>query len=135
MFGIYIYILKLKNIVKVLLLLFEKRASFLMWSNQVGVGPTVLNIFIKVVLNNVIGKLKTGRRSFLNLVFKHFKIRNITQTLLKEILYQTHCFFFYPHSFQWFVMLHHCETNLTFLNPSLQTSKIDKDDNTMSKYL
>ena len=54
MFGIYIYILKLKNIVKVLLLLFEKRASFLMWSNQVGVGPTVLNIFIKVVLNNFI---------------------------------------------------------------------------------
>ena len=54
MFGIYIYILKLKNIVKVLLLLFEKRASFLMWSNQVGVGSTVLNIFIKVVLNNVI---------------------------------------------------------------------------------
>ena len=78
MFGIYIYILKLKNIVKVLLLLFEKRASFLMWSNQVGVGPTVLNIFIKVVLNNVIGKLKTGRRSFLTSVFKHSKMKNIT---------------------------------------------------------
>ena len=43
--------LKLTSIVKVLLF-YLKRESSLMWSNQV--GPTIFNIFTKVLLINVI---------------------------------------------------------------------------------
>ena len=56
-----------------------------MWSNQV--RPTIFNIFTKVSLSIVIWKLKTGRKSYLNLVFKHPNMRNVTQTLLNEIPY------------------------------------------------
>ena len=37
--------------------------------------------------------LKTGKKSFLNSVFKLSKIKNVTQTLLKKIFYQTHFLF------------------------------------------
>ena len=59
MFGVCIYIyiyvyIKAdkysKNII--IIIIFEERESSLMWSNQV--RPIVLNIFIKMSLNNVI---------------------------------------------------------------------------------
>ena len=60
-------------------------------------------------LSNVIWKLKTGKRSFLNSVFKHPKIGNVTQTLLKKHPYQTH--FFLEPQFSvfkhWNVILNH----------------------------
>ena len=55
---------------------------------------------VVVILSLInIWKLKTDRRSSLNLVFKHFKMRNIIQTLLNEISYQT-LFYFLAYSFQ-----------------------------------
>ena len=55
---------------------------------------------VVVILSLInIWKLKTDRRSSLNLVFKHSKMRNIIQTLLNEISYQT-LFYFLAYSFQ-----------------------------------
>ena len=55
---------------------------------------------VVVILSLInIWKLKTDRRSSLNLVFKHSKMRNIIQTLLYEISYQT-LFYFLAYSFQ-----------------------------------
>ena len=46
------------------------------------VGPMVFNIFTKMSLSNVVWKLKTGKKSFLNSVFKHPNMSNgVTQTL------------------------------------------------------
>ena len=58
------------------------------------VSLMVFNIFTKMSLSNIIWKLKIGRRSSLNSVFKYLKIKNVTQTLLNKISYQT--LFFYP---------------------------------------
>ena len=56
-------------------------------------GHIVFKIFTKMSFNNVIWKLKTGKKSFLNSVFKHLKIINVTQILLKKHSYQTFFFF------------------------------------------
>ena len=55
-------------------------------------------IFTKVSLNNVIWKLKSGKKSFLNLVFKHSKMRNITQMLLIKF-FTKHVIFFRAYNF------------------------------------
>ena len=55
-------------------------------------GSTIFKIFTKVPLNNVIWKLKIDKKSFLNLIFKHPKMRNVTQILLRKHSYQT-CFY------------------------------------------
>ena len=92
----FFFFLKANKYNKNIIILFEERGSSLMWSNQV--RPTIFNIFTKVSLSIVIWKLKTGRKSYLNLVFKHPNMRNVTQTLLNEIPYQT-CFFFFGPQF------------------------------------
>ena len=81
----FFFFLKANKYNKNIIILFEERGSSLMWSNQV--RPTIFNIFTKVSLSIVIWKLKTGRKSYLNLVFKHPNMRNVTQTLLNEIPY------------------------------------------------
>ena len=56
-------------------------------------------------------KLKIDRRSSLNSVFKHPKMRNVTQTLQNEISYQTP--FFFSHSFQYLNTKNCCLESLT----------------------
>ena len=47
----------------------------------------------KKPLNNVTWKVKIGKESFLNTVFKHPKLRIVTQTLQKKHFYQARYFF------------------------------------------
>ena len=47
----------------------------------------------KKPLNNVTWKVKIGKESFLNTMFKHPKLRIVTQTLQKKHFYQAHYFF------------------------------------------
>ena len=49
----------------------------------------------KKPLNNVTWKVKIGKESFLNIVFKHPKLRIVTQTLQKKHFYQARYFFWY----------------------------------------
>ena len=64
------------------------------------VEPTVFKIFTKMPLSNVVWNLKIGKRSFSNSVFKHLKMSNITQTLLKKTLLPIVLFYFYFYFFQ-----------------------------------
>ena len=61
-----------------ILFIFEREKLVYVLSNQV--GPMIFNIFTKVLLSNAIWKLKIGKRGFLNSVFIHHKMSNITQT-------------------------------------------------------
>ena len=56
-------------------------------------GLTLFKIFTKVSLSNVVWKLKTSKISFLNSMFKHPKMRKVTQTLLQTMFF---FFFFWP---------------------------------------
>ena len=47
----------------------------------------------KKPLNNVTWKVKIGKESFLNTMFKHPKLRIVTQTLQKKHFYQARYFF------------------------------------------
>ena len=57
-------------------------------------GPILFNLLTKMSPNNIVCILKTDMRSFLNSVFKHPKMNNITQTLLKKNPTK-HVFFFF----------------------------------------
>ena len=77
------------------------RRKLYVLSNQV--SPMFFKIFTKVPLSNIVWSRKTCMKSFSNSVFKHPKMSNVTQTLLKKHLYQTRCFIFLELQFLVFI--------------------------------
>ena len=79
-FGMCVCVFLGKKLISTIHFFFLEREKLVyVLSNQV--GPIVFNIFTKVSLSNVVWKLKTGKRSFLNSVFIHPKMSNVTQIL------------------------------------------------------
>ena len=70
------------------------RRKFYVLSNQV--DPMFFKIFTKVSLSDVTWNLKIGKKSFLNSMFKHLKMSNVTLTLLKKTLTKHIIFFLKP---------------------------------------
>ena len=68
------------------------RRKLYVLSNQV--GSIFFKIFTKVSLTCVVWNLKTGKRGFLNSVFKHPKMSNVTQILQKKTLLPNALLFF-----------------------------------------
>ena len=60
------------------------------------VGPILFYIITIMPLNTVTLKPKTIMMCFLNAMFKHLKLRIVTQTLKKIHFYQTQIFFWGP---------------------------------------